>query len=481
MKKIITFLTIFVLLALTCTTNNAYADDACSDLMLQPYGGATITSATMVPASGDTPAYCWVTATAGKETDIEVRLPDNWKKRYLHIGGAGFDGWIPLFFNNELFPLQQGFVMAASNGGHRVTRTDILVDASFGLDPELTQDYAYVAIGTTVRVAKALTAAYYGERPHYSYWLGYSNGGRGGYNAAAKFGSEFDGIIAVCSPSDNIAGVVAGWSQNIPALALVSKVDLINAAMVAACDKLDGLEDGVISNPDECSFDPTAVPGLTETDINLVNTLHKDVKLTDGTIVYSRFGYGPLSAAWIIRYYYLSAGHMQYIVYRDPDYDIVTSWDIDTDYPAAKTVLEDVYDFAPDDETLAHYLKSGKKIMVWHGADDTLISHYETIRWMIELESAAGRVGRKNLKWYIVPGYGHCEGGTGVNRIDPLPAMVDWVENGKAPKKLTVSKVEYATGTILFTRPQCEYPRYPHYTSGDPNDAGSFVCKRPKN
>lgn len=479
MKKTTAFLVIFVLLALTRTINNAYAGDSCSDLMLQPYGGATITSATMVPASGDTPAYCMVTATAGKETDIKVRLPDNWKKRYLHIGGEGFDGGMPWFFRNVLFPLQQGFVMAASNGGHRATRIDI-PDASFGLDPTLTQDYAYVAIGTTVRVAKALTAAYYGERPKYSYWLGYSNGGRGGYNAATKFSYEFDGIIAICPPSKNIAGAIAGWAQNIPADTLVSKVDLINAAMVAACDKLDGIEDGVISNSDECNFDPATVPGLTETDINLVNNIHSDVKLTDGTIVYSRFGYGPLLAKSIIAYYYLSAGHMQYIVYRDPTYDISASWDLNNDYLAAKTVTEDVYAFTPDTKALADYLKSGKKFMVWHGADDMLVSHYETIHWMKELEGAAGRVGRKNLRWYIVPGYGHCEGGTGVNRIDTLPAMVDWVENGKAPKKLTVSKVDAATGKTLFTRPQCEYPLYPHYISGDPNDAGSFICKRPK-
>jgi hypothetical protein len=346
-----------VLCAAICTMTSAHAGVSCSDLALQPYGGATITSATMVPASGDTPAYCKVTATAGKQTDIEVRLPDNWQKRYLHIGGGGFEGGIPLLFSEVLFPLQQGFVMAASNGGHRATRTDI-PDGSFGLDPTLTQDYAYTAIGTAVRVAKALTTAYYGERPKYSYWLGYSNGGRGGYNAAAKFGYEFDGIVAVCPPSSHSAGAVASWAQNIQTAKLISKLDLINAAMVDACDKLDGFEDGVISNPDECIFDPATVPGLTEIEIAQVNNMHSDLALSDGTIIYSRYGYGPLLFKWIMSYYYLSAGHMQYIVYRDPAYDILTSWDLNKDYPAAKTVIEDVYDFAPNTEALASYLKS---------------------------------------------------------------------------------------------------------------------------
>ncbi len=73
----------------------AFADVSCSDLALQPYGGATINSAALIAADGDTPAYCKVTATAGLQTDIEVRLPNNWQKRYLHIGGGGFDGYMP--------------------------------------------------------------------------------------------------------------------------------------------------------------------------------------------------------------------------------------------------------------------------------------------------------------------------------------------------------------------------------------------------
>ena len=109
--------------------------------------------------------------------------------------------------------------------------------------------------------------------------------------------------------------------------------------------------------------------------------MHSDLALSDGTIIYSRYGYGPLLFKLIMSYYYLSAGHMQYIVYRDPAYDILTSWDLNKDYPVAKTVIEDVYDFAPNTEALASYLKSGKKLMVWHGADDTLVSHYETISW----------------------------------------------------------------------------------------------------
>ena len=64
------------------------------------------------------PAYCRVLATVSPETDIEVRLPVAWQARLLHLGGAGLDGAIPNL-NASNGRLQQGYALAASNGGHR--------------------------------------------------------------------------------------------------------------------------------------------------------------------------------------------------------------------------------------------------------------------------------------------------------------------------------------------------------------------------
>ena len=128
------------LVACTLTGLRASAGVSCADLALQPYGGATIQSATLVPADGATPAYCKVAATVGLQTDLEVRLPDpaQWKNRFLHIGGSGFDGTVA-----NLAPysaqLRQGYALAGSNGGHR--REDY-PNANFGTNFTLTQDYA---------------------------------------------------------------------------------------------------------------------------------------------------------------------------------------------------------------------------------------------------------------------------------------------------------------------------------------------------
>jgi Tannase and feruloyl esterase len=76
---------------------------------------------------------------------------------------------------------------------------------------------------------------------------------------------------------------------------------------------------------------------------------------------------------------------------------------------------------------------------------------------------------------FLVPGMGHCSGGTStVDSFDMLSAIVDWVENEKAPDQI-IAKNRAAP---VRTRPLCPYPAYAQYNgSGDPQDAKSFSCR----
>ena len=378
-----------------------------------------------------------------------------------------------------------GYVLAASNGGHRASDYP---GAEFGLDPTLTQDYAYTAIGTTLRVAKAIIVAYYGKSPRYSYFVGCSNGGRGAFNAGAKYLMEYDGVVAG-APTRNLPGLIAGgWVGNLPAnIFTPAKLETINDATLAACDAQDGLEDSIISNPDVCDFDPVTIqcPSgedndscLTEEEIAVVNGIRNDTKLADGTLIYSKIGFGFLN--WAGAYGFLGVGHLQWIVYRDPLYD-PANFDLDDDFAFVEEVIEGAYDFSANTQQLVKYLRSGRKMIVWHGTDDTLLSHYDTIRTFYEVVKAAGRRGRKNAKLYTPSGVGHCSGGPGADTFDMIAAITDWVEYGKKPKTLLASKIDSLSGDVLFTRPLCEYPKYPRYIGhGNPNDAANFRCIRPK-
>lgn len=452
-----------------------------------------ITSAVLVLAQSGAPEYCRVLATVEPETDIEVRLPTAWHERLLHLGGSGLDGVIPNL-NNNVSQLQAGYALTASNGGHRdPTRGP----TRFLDNPTFIQDYAHAAIEKTVRVAKAVIAAYYGRPPKYSYFSGCSAGGRGALNAAAHYGDEYDGVVAG-APTRNMPGLVSRWAHaaqlNPPSAA---KLAAMYQSQMAHCDGLDGLVDGVISHPAACDFDPTSLrcadneateSCLTDQEIQVVRALRTDLVLENGRVVYPRFGIGnpatgvgvfmPVAGAGTPTFAsFLAASFLPFLVYNDPTYNSAT-YDTERDFRTVVEVMEHTYDFSANTTPLAEYLRSGRKIMVWQGAEDTLMAHIDTIRSYDTMASKAGR-GSENARLYALPGVQHCGGGPGANRFDMITALVEWVENDLAPGTLVASRTD-ATGNVLFTRPLCEFPKYPRYDgAGDPNEASSFRCAAP--
>jgi feruloyl esterase len=466
----------------------------CASLSTLALPDTAVAAATLVPAAGSVPAYCRVLGTVLPETDIEVRLPVAWQGRLLHLGGAGLDGAIPNLDGSNS-RLQQGYALAASNGGHRdPTRGP----ARFLGEPTLIDDYAHGAIAKTVVFSKAIIQAYYGEPPTYSYFEGCSSGGRSAFNAAAKYASEYDGIVAA-APTRNMVGAISAWAQASQQHApSVAKLTSMYQAEVAHCDGQDGLLDGIIGNAAQCRFDvatlrcPEGVDTdscLTDGEIGAVATIRSPLTSKNRKTVYPGFGIGNPGAGFGVFMpvgppgsptfsSFLSAAFLSFVVYSDPAYDPAT-FDVDHDAAAVEHVLEQVYDFSADAPALARYLQSGRKMIVWHGAEDTLLSHLDSIRSFEEMASAAGKT-RENARLYVPPGVNHCFGGPGADRFDMVGALSAWVESGDAPDTLLASKVD-AAGNVLFTRPLCEYPRYPRYVGGPPTDASSFRCVGPGN
>jgi pimeloyl-ACP methyl ester carboxylesterase len=170
----------------------------------------------------------------------------------------------------------------------------------------------------------------------------------------------------------------------------------------------------------------------------------------------------------------LAARFLPFIVYNDPTYD-PAAYDIEIDLRTVVDAMEHTYDFSPNTTALAGYLRSGKKIIIWHGTEDMLVSHIDTIQAYETMTRQAGR-DSENARFYALPGVQHCGGGPGTNRFDMIAAITDWVENGSAPQTPIASRSD-AAGNLLFTRPLCEFPGYPRYAGqGDPNDASSFEC-----
>jgi hypothetical protein len=78
------------------------------------------------------------------------------------------------------------------------------------------------------------------------------------------------------------------------------------------------------------------------------------------------------------------------------------------------------------------------------------------------------------MRLFMIPGMGHCGGGSGPSTFDVLGVLDTWVETGRAPERIVVHN---RPGTPSSTRPICAFPREALYRGrGNPDDQGSFRC-----
>jgi feruloyl esterase len=455
----------------------------------------------MVPATGSTPAYCNVFATVAPQTDIQVQLPTNWKSRYLHLGGAGFDGTIPTTapasYNVNL--LAEGYAIGASNGGHRAAQYP---GATFAGNQQLVLAYAYTAIGDTDTVARALIQAYYGRPANHRYFDGCSNGGKNASLAASRFRKDYDGVIGgdgVWGHADervgggDMAGLTAVWARVVNVTSTVNpatfplKLTALYNAEVAKCDALDGIADGIISNPGKCHFDPAALacpagldtPScLTPTEVTAVKTLQSDL-LLNHEVIGAPYGLGNLVSglsAVVGGGQVLGQGFLA-MAYNNPAFSI-SSFNLERDFPFISNQFGLIDDMTGPLNGVASYVSEGGKLIVWTGGEDPLVPTADSVRFVERLRDVVDATGRDNVRLYTLPGVNHCGGGPGADTIDLLTPISNWVENGVPPTNLIASKLN-PSGTVTFTRPLCPFPQWPKYTGGNGNSASSFTCVTP--
>jgi len=82
---------------------------------------------------------------------------------------------------------------------------------------------------------------------------------------------------------------------------------------------------------------------------------------------------------------------------------------------------------------------------------------------------------REFARLFMVPGMGHCAGGTAPNQFDALSALDQWVDTGTAPDTILAS--HRASGVVDRTRPLCPYPQVAKWKgTGSTDDAANFAC-----
>jgi feruloyl esterase len=121
---------------------------------------------------------------------------------------------------------------------------------------------------------------------------------------------------------------------------------------------------------------------------------------------------------------------------------------------------------------LSAFYGRGGKILFYHGLSDPWFSPEATLAYYRKAADKA----QASSRLFLVPGMGHCQGGSAtLDQFDMLSAVVDWVENHKAPEFVV------ATGSSLpgQSRPLCAWPAHAQYSdAGDPAKAASWACRR---
>jgi hypothetical protein len=526
--------------ALMVAASSAAAQQACESLKNLKLDHATVvTAALMEPAplkqppgvpfkvpNVTVPRHCEVTGvarpTSDSEIDITLWLPpaETWNGKYMQRGNGGWAGSIqPLVLVGPLF---RGYAVAATDDGHRTQ--GMMPDASWAIGhPEKLIDFGYRALHETTGFSKAVLDAYYGKSAARSYFSGCSDGGREALMEAERYPEDFDGIIAG-APANHWTHHFAGFMWNelalneTPASKITpEKLPAIEKAALAACDALDGVKDGLISDPLKCHFDPSVIlchgaenaDCLTQPQIEALKKIYAGP--TDprtGKRIYP--GYEPGTEAepggwsiWIVGLSVQSLFGNTFFgqaVHEDPHWDWHTM-DFDRDVRLADEKTAAILNsYNPDLRTFRDH---GGKLIQYHGWGDGAIAPRDSIAFYQKVEaflkqypdprSAHPSDIRDFYRLFMVPGMQHCTGGPGPTSFgnddiagdadhDILLALDRWVTQGIAPDKfIGTGKVgadaKAGKPGVKVTRPLCAWPEVARYKGqGDTDAAENFEC-----
>lgn len=486
------------LMAIGLLTTPTTPSQRCSDLTGTRVGGLTVTTA-RVNATGTftvpkdqggpgealpgtvytgLPAYCAVEA-ARSHMHITVWLPlSTWNGRFQGVGGGGFVGG---FSYRELdAALRDGYAGATTDSGHPASQAL----GQFALNPDGTlntasiSDFADRAIHDMTVAGKQVVDRFYGRSARYTYFNGCSQGGRQGLVEAQRYPNDYDGIVSGAPAMDfPQLSAMQLWPQVAMHLAgdtvAKCKFGAFQAAVIAKCDPLDGLRDGLISDVAACRFDPRTLIGTA--------TPCGTITATDATVMQQIldgprglwYGLEPGAMANFLTSYpfYVATGFEQYWVTQDPDFD----WTTLTLNGYRELFARGVAKFPSlesDSTDLRAFHAAGGKLVLWAGLADPYIPPQNLIHYYQRLGGAFTADSYTRL--FLAPGVGHCfsdqAGAYGPIPVDPLASVTGWVEHGAAPVSMPATLGERS-------RPVCRYPLIAKYDGhDDPNQAASFHC-----
>jgi hypothetical protein len=474
-----------------------------SDLQLTAYKGL--------------PAFCRVRGvikpSPESNIEFEVWMPaSGWNGRYMGVGNGGSGGFINYAAENGpslAWALRDGFVASSTDTGHHGDNDDF----SFARGHrEQRLDYHYRAIHETARAAKAVIRTFYGTVAKHSYFSGCSDGGRQGLMEAQRYPADYDGVL-VCSPAVHRTHSIGVWAWVAQAVAAEpgseippKKLSVIHDAVIASCDALDGLEDGLVAEPTKCRFDPASLlctgaeseRCLAQPQVSTLKKFYSGPLNAKGAAIAPGFlpssetdPDGALSCPRCCvdagPYGCKGSALHRASIFLDGMFDTrfnVNRFDFDRDIEALEST-EDAKLTNTTNANLKAFKDRGGKLVIVHGWSDSADPAMLSVKYY---ESVISTMGRNEvdqfLRLYMLADvYHNASRGPGPTAFpEPmLTVLEEWVENKTAPEAVIATSYKIdgdPTGGIARTRPLCPYPEVAAYKgTGSIDDAVNFSCK----
>jgi feruloyl esterase len=457
-----------------------------------------------------------VKPTSDSNIGFEIWLPpaSGWNGKYQQEGSGGSSGSIGQ--GSMVEPLEAGYATLATDNGH-ISDPNAPNGGSENRwalgHPEKMVDFAWRAVHVSSIAAKSVIEKFYGKTAAEAYFVGCSTGGRQALMEATRFPEDFDGIVAGAPAwhwTNQMAGAIWNTLPSIKdgsALTNESAV-LLNKAAIKACDKLDGVEDGIISDPRRCDFDPKSIQCkggeaagtcLTPAQADAAEKIYQGAHKSDGTRIFAGYTRGseePWARVWAGKYPGGSSWDFwRYAVSQNADTPL-DRFDFDRDSETMingkfmNTTFADAYNAKPD---LTAFERHGGKLIQYHGWADNMVSAFASVDFYNQIVAKMGKARADRFyRLFMAPGVNHCGGGPGPFNFggaspavshdpehDVVAALDAWVTKKKAPETLIGTHLD-AGKKPDRTRPICPFPLEAKYKgAGDINEAGNFECKDP--
>lgn len=419
---------------------------------------------------------CIVEGVLAPSIQFRVELPlGSWTQRYLQIGCGGLCGRIGMEVGAAdgcLALTQGGFALAATDMGHQDN------DGSFGQDAAKREDFAHRAVHLTAVAAKRLIQRFYGRAQRFAYFSGCSDGGREALMEAQRYPDDFDGILAGAAALNFQVqnSLYHGWQARAntapdgTAILTAARLPILHQAVLKQCDALDGVVDGLLSDPRLCRFDPATVacpdggsssggnpdtPGpqcLSRSEVTAARQLYegpRDPQTGERLTVGAPQPGSELGWAGV----FVPANAQAPIFSERIAMQALRHLIFETDPPADFTLAQLRFDRATFDRLrarhpmmdathpdLSRFAARGGKLVIWHGWSDPHISPLNSIAYHQAVRRTMGEGAAQAFeRLYLLPGVYHCAGGDGPSAIDLLTPMMAWVERGMAPHAVLTS------------------------------------------